>query len=79
MTRVGVLQYMKILGITEIVAAILFVLPATNPIGFLLLVGYFSGALATDLSHKNPIIAPLIILLVIVAVEFITNGALFFQ
>lgn len=78
LTKVGVVQYSNLLGIAEIVFAILFVFPPTNPLGFILLVCYFSGALATDLSHQRPIVAPLVILGLLFIAEFITHKALFF-
>jgi DoxX-like family len=78
MTKVGVLEYMKYLGIAEIVFAILFLYPPTNVIGFILLVCYFSGALATDLSHKSSIVAPLVILALLFIAELIVNNNLFF-
>jgi hypothetical protein len=77
MTKVGVIEYMKYLGIAEIIFAILFIYPPTNTIGFILLACYFSGALATDLSHKGSIVAPLVILILLFIAEFITNNALF--
>ena len=77
LTKVGVLEYMKYLGIAEIIFAILFVYPPTNTIGFILLACYFSGALATDLSHKNSIVAPLVILFLLFIAELITNNDVF--
>lgn len=75
--KVGVLEYAKYLGLAEIIFAILFIFPPTNPIGFILLACYFSGAIATDLSHKRPIVAPLVILVLIFIVEFLVNNNLF--
>ncbi|MBZ5858384.1 DoxX family protein [Flavihumibacter profundi] len=47
----GVGQYRVILGLMEIGFAILFLIPRTNRIGFLLLSCYFAGAMGTELSH----------------------------
>ena len=77
LTKVGVLEYAKYLGLAEIVFAVLFVLPATNAIGFILLACYFSGAIATDLSHKRPIVAPFVILSMIFIAEILVNNNLF--
>jgi hypothetical protein len=77
LTKVGVIEYSKLLGIAEIIFAILFVYPPTNPIGFIMLVCYFSGALATDLSHKNKIVAPVVFLVILFVVEVITNREMF--
>ena len=77
LTKVGVLEYAKYLGLAEIVFAILFVYPPTNAIGFILLACYFSGAIATDLSHKRPIVAPFVILSMIFIAEILVNNNLF--
>ena len=77
LTKVGVIEYAKYLGIAEIVFAILFIYPPTNSIGFILLACYFSGAIATDLSHKNSIMAPLVILTLIFIAEILANNNLF--
>ena len=77
LTKVGVLEYAKYLGLAEIVFAILFVYPPTNVIGFILLACYFSGAIATDLSHKRPIVAPFVILSMIFIAEILVNNNLF--
>lgn len=78
LSKVGVLEYAKYLGAAEIIFSILFVYPPTNAIGFVLLVCYFSGALATDLSHKRPVTAPLVILALLFIAEFISNSEIFF-
>jgi hypothetical protein len=41
----------------EIIFAALFLLPKTRKIGFILLSCYFSGAIGTDLSHGEDIVA----------------------
>lgn len=48
---VGVGEYRIFLGMAEIVFAALFAYPKTMKLGFILLIGYFGGALATELSH----------------------------
>lgn len=60
---VGVDKYRIYLGLAEILFATLFAYPKTMKIGFILLVGYFGGALATELSHNMPLSAltPLIL------------------
>jgi hypothetical protein len=39
------------LGVIELASVVLYVLPRTSTIGFVLLVGYMGGALATNLTH----------------------------
>lgn len=53
--------FRHVLGLAEIIFALLFLFPPTALFGFLGLVCYFSGALATDLTHKRPFLVPLII------------------
>lgn len=77
LTKVGVLEYARHLGFAEIIFAVLFIFPSTNAIGFILLACYFSGAIATDLSHKRPIVAPFVILSLIFIAEILVNNNLF--
>jgi uncharacterized membrane protein YphA (DoxX/SURF4 family) len=56
LTKVGVGDYITLLGIMEIVFAGLFLYPATRKLGVLFLTAYFAGAMATDLSHGMPVI-----------------------
>lgn len=79
LNQVGYLNYARILGIAEIIFAALFVFPATNLIGFVLLACYFSGALAVDISHRRKINAPLMILILLFVAEFIAYGHKFFS
>lgn len=51
----------KILGVIEIIAVILFLIPRTGIIGTLLLVAYMGGAIATHLEHGQPLMAPIMI------------------
>ena len=77
LTKTGVLEYARPLGLAEIIFSILFIFPPTNAIGFILLACYFSGAIATDLSHKRPVVAPLVILSLIFIAEILVNNNLF--
>ena len=65
LTRVGVGNLLPLLGCMEIAFTALFLFPKTRKIGFILLSCYFSGAMATDLSHGENIMAaamPLILI-----------------
>lgn len=42
-----------VLGVIELTSVVLFLIPRTSTIGFVLLVGYMSGALATVLTHAQ--------------------------
>jgi len=50
-----------VLGIIEILAATLFLIPRTSIIGLLLMMAYMGGAMATHLGNNEPIIVPLLI------------------
>ena len=51
----------KMLGIVELVAALLFLYPRTGVLGTLLLAAYMGGAIATHLEHGDSIVAPCVI------------------
>jgi hypothetical protein len=76
-SRIGILDYMKILGVTELMLIIIFPVPRTMKIGFLLLTGYFGGAMAVELSHGNIFIFPALILTVIWIAAFIRDASIF--
>ncbi len=78
LTKAGVGKYIPVLGVAEIIFALLFLYPPTRNVGFILLICYFSGALATDLSHKNPVVTPLVFLILLFAAEYVNNPALFY-
>jgi hypothetical protein len=63
LTAIGVGPYVVLLGLAEILFAVLFAVPKTMKIGFLLLSCYFAGALATELSHQLPLnaVGPLVL------------------
>jgi len=48
----------RILGIIEILSAILFLIPRTSVVGLLLLASYLGGAIATHLQHGQPVAFP---------------------
>ena len=51
----------KMLGIVELGAAILFLIPRTGVLGTLLLAAYLGGAIATHLEHGDSIVMPCVI------------------
>ena len=65
------------LGLMEITFGVLFVLPKTMRIGFILLSCYFAGAMATELSHDGSIFNPLIPLVLIWITAFLRDSSLF--
>ncbi len=52
MQKLGLTVGMQhVLGIVEGITLVLFLIPRTSTIGFVLMVGYMAGALATNLTH----------------------------
>ena len=49
---------MTTIGVVELIAIILFLIPRTGILGTLLLAAYMGGAIATHLEHGLPIMAP---------------------
>ncbi len=50
--RLGITITMdQILGVLELIIIALFLIPRTSTVGFVLMVGYLGGALATNLTH----------------------------
>lgn len=66
-----------ILGLMEMSFAILFLIPKTMRIGFILLNCYFAGAMATELSHNGSMLNPAIPLALIWVTAFYRDRALF--
>lgn len=77
LTKHGMGSYIQVLGIAELAFAVLFVLPKTYKLGFILLSCYFAGAIATDLSHEGPIIAPTILLIIVWVAAWFRDNRIF--
>ena len=65
------------LGLMEMTFAILFAIPKTMRIGFILLCCYFAGAMATELSHDGSMLNPGIPLTLIWITAFLRDKYLF--
>ncbi len=50
-----------LLGILELISAILFLIPRTGILGTLLLAAYMGGAISTHVEFAQPVAAPIII------------------
>ncbi|WP_316835007.1 hypothetical protein [Pedobacter nutrimenti] len=66
-----------ILGLMEMAFIILFFIPKTMRIGFILLCCYFAGAMATELARNAPMLNPGIPLALIWIVAFMRDRHLF--
>lgn len=75
--RIGLSQYLQILGITELLFVALFLWPHSMKLGFLLLTGYFGGAMAVELSNGTPFIFPGIILMLVWVAAYLRDASLF--
>ena len=52
--QLGMLNLEYQLGVLEVLVIILFLIPRTSTVGFVLMTGYLGGALATNLTHGMP-------------------------
>lgn len=48
----------RLLGIVELLSVVLFLIPRTGVLGFLLLTAYMGGAIATHLQHNQGVVFP---------------------
>ena len=76
-SRIGMLDYLKLLGVAELVFITLFTVNRTMRIGFLLLTAYYGGAMAAELSHGNFFIFPAIILTAVWIAAFLRDPSIF--
>lgn len=77
LSRHGVGNYVRALGVMELFFTILFVYPKTFRLGFILLCCYFGGAIATHLSHGANIMQPAIPLIFIWIAAFLKDRSVF--
>ena len=76
-TQLGIVQYMPLLGMMELVLVILFIHPRTVKIGLLLCTAYYGGAMATEFSHGSMMVPPMIVMVLVWASAFVRNSDLF--
>jgi len=76
-SKIGLLSWLQALGVIELIFLTLFLLPRTMKLGFLLLTGYFGGAMAVELSHGSVFIAPGIILSVAWIAAYLRDASIF--
>ncbi|MDB4978763.1 MAG: DoxX family protein [Candidatus Peribacteria bacterium] len=72
MEKLGVTPGLEhVLGVLELVIVILFLIPLTSTVGFVLMVGYLGGALATNLTHNLGImdVLPLYIMFILLMIS----------
>ena len=76
-SKTGLLPYMKLLGVAELVFVTLFLWSRTLRIGFFLLTAYFGGAMAIELSQHIFFIMPAAILVFVWLAAFLRDNSLF--
>ena len=76
-SKAGLLPYMKLLGVTELVFVSLFLWSRTLRIGFFLMTGYFGGAMAIELSQHILFIMPAVILTLVWLAAWLRDNSLF--
>jgi DoxX-like family len=75
--KIGITNYVVLLGVMEVVFTALFIYSKTMRLGFILLCCYFAGAIATDLSHGTPIINATMIMVFIWIAAFLREPFIF--
>ncbi len=78
MKTLGVGRYVLLLGVMELTFAVLFVIPATFKLGFILASCYFAGAIATELSHDALKVNPFIPIVLLWIGAFIRDRSIFY-
>lgn len=73
----GLAAYVTLIGVLEVVIAILFLIPVTRNVGFFLVCSYLGGAIVAHLSHNQPFTVPMIVLVLVWGVIFLTKPSLF--
>ena len=76
-SKIGLLSYIRILGITELLFLSIFLWSNTRKLGMLLLTGYFGGAMAVEMSHGTFFIAPATILTLIWITAYLYDEKIF--
>lgn len=76
-SKTGLLSYMKLLGVTELVFVSLFLWSRAMRIGFFLLTAYFGGAMAIELSQHIFFVMPAVILAFIWLAAWVRDNSLF--
>ena len=69
--RLGLTGLEYPLGATKLIIAALFLIPRTSTVGFVLMVGYYGGALATNMTHAIPLAEyfPIVVVLALLTIS----------
>jgi hypothetical protein len=70
--QLGVRDLNQYLGVIEIIIIVLFLIPRTSTVGFVLMIGYMGGAFATNLTHgfdSMPEMIPFIVIFIVLTIS----------
>lgn len=69
--KLGVGDIAHELGVVKFILVLLYLIPRTSTVGFVLLIGYFGGALATNITHQFPVsaYAPLYLVFLLMTID----------
>lgn len=69
----GLSGWLTIIGIGELVSAILYLIPRTSSLGVLLLSAHMGGAIVIHMSNGEPFIFPAVLLLLVWVGNYLRN------
>lgn len=75
-SKSGLINYLTLIGVIELLSVILFVIPKTHKVGFLLLCSYLGGAISIELASSQPPSAAIFLAVVWVSV-YLRNKFMF--
>lgn len=76
-TKWGLMNHMVLIGIGELVSALLFAIPRTHSLGVLLLSAYLGGAIVTHMQHGEPYFSPAIGLVLVWLTAYLRQPEMF--
>ncbi|MFD2603323.1 hypothetical protein [Flavobacterium suzhouense] len=76
LAKYGYIDYLPYIGVGSLLAGGLLLYPKTSNVGFLLGSCYFAGATALEISGKQPLVAPVLIMILWIGM-FLRNKEMF--
>ena len=74
--KVGVGKFTVLIGVVELSLALLYIAPRTLKLSFILLSCFFSGAIATEISHGGNFVVPAMFLALVWVASFLREPSL---
>lgn len=72
----GLSDHLILIGVVELISAVLFVIPRTHSLGLLLLTAYLGGAIVIHMAHDEPYISPAVFLAAVWLAGFLRHPEL---